>query len=215
MRGEGGFTLVEMLVALALLGMAAMMMATGFASGERVWQGVDQRTAAGESIETAQTLIRERIERLRPVTRTEGAAQFADIDGDAGHLDFIALPPDARRPAPMRRYRLSLDRDGELVLASAGAISGWGGDDGPHDQVMLTHVRDMQISYFGPDPTGGQPLWQEDWSSRETPPRLVRVRLSFGPGDRRSWPELIMRPAASVDTLCVILAETGRCRGRE
>ena len=215
MRSDAGFTLVEMLVALALIGIAAMMMAAGFASGERVWRSAELRAAGGQDVESAQTLIRDRIERLRPVTRFEASTAFADIDGDDDRLDFIALPPDAERPAPMQRYRLSLSDAGDLILASTGALAMAGGQDQPRRTVMLRRVRAMQISYFGADPSGGAPLWQSQWSRRETPPQLVRVRLSFGPGDLRTWPELIMRPAASIDTLCVITPETGRCRGRE
>jgi hypothetical protein len=33
-------------------------------------------------------------------------------------------------------------------------------------------------------------------------------------GDPRVWPELIVHPAATVDSLCVIDAATGDCRGR-
>jgi general secretion pathway protein J len=208
-RRDDGFTLVEMLVSLALLGMAAMMMATGFSSGQRIWMSQERRAAAGQSVEAAQSLIRDRIERLHPATLFETGAAYADIDGDADHVDFIALPSDAERPAPMRRYRLSLGDRGQLMLSSPDPAAGE-----PRSQPVLGGVREMQISYFGPASDGGSPAWQEDWSRRETPPELVRVRLSFAPGDPRSWPELIIRPAASVDTLCTIMAETGRCRGR-
>lgn len=211
---DSGFTLVEMLVSLALLAMAAMMMATGFSSGARLWAREEQRTSAGQSVEAVQSLIRDRIERLRPVTRSEGDKLFSDLDGDAGHFTFIALPTDTERPAPMRRYSLSLDDRGELMLSSTGKLDDSDAPEQAVDKVMLRRVQAMDISYYGPDPSGGSPGWRQEWSDRETPPELVRVRLRFASGDPRTWPELIMRPAASVDTLCTIMAETGKCRGR-
>jgi len=209
---DAGFTLVEMLVSLTLLAMAATMMATGFAAGHRLWASAERRTQDGESVEAAQTLLREGIERLRPATRAKGSRFYSDVDGDTRQFTFIAVPPDAQRPAAMRRYRVSLNDAGDLVLA-------WAPDDGAGqgaftDQVLLRRVDGLEIGYFGPPRPNDPPQWQETWSRQATPPELVRIRVIFGPADRRTWPDLIVRPAATVDTSCLIDADTGKCGGR-
>ena len=115
----------------------------------------------------------------------------------------------------MHRYRLTLGDQGDLALGSAppqvdaeaGAVY--------TDQVLLQDVGGLSISYYGPDETGASPQWRTDWSRRATPPDLVRVRLALKAGDRRVWPDLIVHPAAAVDTLCSIDPSTGACRGRE
>ena len=212
---DAGFTLVEMLVSLTLLALAAVMMLEGLGAGQRLWSGEAARTARGESVEAAQAALRARIERLRPATRFDAKTSYADIEGDDRQLVFIAPPADVNRPAANQRYRLTLDNQGDLVLgrappqvdAEAGAVY--------TDQVLLQDVGGLSISYYGPDETGAAPQWRADWSRRATPPDLVRVRLALKAGDRRVWPELIIHPAARVDTLCVIDAATGSCRGRE
>ena len=213
-HSDDGFTLVEMLVSLALLGMAAVMMFQGLGSGQRLWAGEAVRTGRSETIEAVQTLLRDRLERLQPVTRVAGDAAFADIQGDAREVTFIAPPPESERPAAARRYRLTLNGRGDLLLGAA--EGGLDAAAGPvyRDQVMLRDVADLNISYYGPGPEGGAAQWWSDWNRRIAPPQLVRIRADLRAGDRRVWPELIVQPAATVDTLCLVDAETGFCRGR-
>ena len=210
---DAGFTLVEMLVSLSLLALAAVLMFEGLGASQRLWAGEAARTARGETIEAAQTTLRVRLTRLRPVTQFDGSTPYADIDGDDRRLLFIAPPADVERPSASRRYRLSLNGQGDLLLGAAPIDAGAG--DVYTDQVLLRDVEGLDISYYGADAMGAAPSWRTEWTRRVTPPQLVRVRLALKSGDRRFWPDLIVHPAAVVDTLCSLERTTGSCRGRE
>lgn len=214
-RREDGFTLVEMLVSLTLLAMAAALMATGLASARGLWGRIEGTARRGEQVEAAQTLLRDRIQRLSPVTRFNNGAPYADVDGAGSEIEFTALPLDADRPAPMQRFRLELS-DGDLVLESRGKDPARPNEtaEAPDRRVLLGGVAELNIDYYGADAPGGAPGWRETWSREPAPPELVRIRLKFSDGDRRIWPALVVRPAATVDALCTINAETGVCRGR-
>ena len=212
---DAGFTLIEMLVALALLALAAVLMLEGFESGQRLWAGEAARTLRGESVEAAQSALRARIERLRPITRFDATAAFADIEGTDNRFIFIAPPTDAERPASVRRYRLALSERGDLRLGSAPPQVDAEAGAFYAEQTLLRGVEGLDISYYGPDPKGGEPGWRSSWLHRASPPELVRVRLTLQATDHRVWPDLIVRPAATIDTLCVIDPVTGSCRGRQ
>jgi general secretion pathway protein J len=212
---EAGFTLVEMLVSLTLLALAAGMMLEGLGSGRRLWAGEAARTARGESVEAAQSMLRGKLERLLPTSRFEGATIFADISGGDRQLVFLAPPPDVERPAAARRYRLSLSDQGDLMLGAQPLQVDAGPGDVYTDQVLLRDVGGLDISYYGPDLAGGAPRWRTEWTRRATPPELVKVKLSLKSGDQRVWPDLIVQPAALIDTLCSVDPTTGSCRGRE
>ena len=81
--------------------------------------------------------------------------------------------------------------------------------------MLLRDVERLEISYYGPDAAGAAAQWWSDWTPRATPPELVKIRLALKTGDRRVWPELVVHPAAVVDSLCSIDSTSGLCRGRE
>jgi hypothetical protein len=43
-------------------------------------------------------------------------------------------------------------------------------------------------------------------------PELVRIRVGFAPGDRRVWPDLIIRPAVTIDGTCRVNRTARQCR---
>lgn len=210
-RTEAGFTLVEMLVSLALLAIAAVLIGRSFAIDRAALWRVQDRASSGERVEAAQNAIRSRLEHLFAEASYEGQSPTVAMDGAPDRLTFLAPGNDPR--TPIRRYRLALSPGGDLTLASAdkAAAEMTGLSDGA---ILLPKVDRLQIDYFGPSGAAGAPAWVGSWTGRAAPPRLVRIRLGLPPGDRRVWPDLIVRPAASVDSGCVIDADTGGCRGR-
>jgi hypothetical protein len=204
-----------MLVALALMGLAAALMLEGLGSAQRLWAGEATRIGRSETIAAAQATLRARLERLYPATRFNGAASYTDVEGGERWLAFLAPPADAERPAAAQRFRLALSDRGELLLGVARPRVDETDPTVYRDTVMLRDVKDLDVSYYGPGPDGGVSQWWSDWSRRPAPPAAVRVKVTFGPDDRRTWPELIVHPAATVDTLCSLDPATGLCRGRE
>ena len=103
----------------------------------------------------------------------------------------------------MQQVRLALDARGDLTLGPKAA-----------PPVLLHGVKSVELAYWGASPTDPEPAWHAAWSRMQNPPELVRVRLAFADGDRRIWPELIVRPAVQVNADCIFDAETGACRGQ-
>jgi general secretion pathway protein J len=210
---DRGFALVEALAALAVTAMIALMLLTGLATGRRVWEGVDTREASGEELESAQSMLRDRLEQAYSAVQYEANPPIVDFRGSGETVSFLANPPDDGRPAPIRRYSLSLDGAGELLLAS---VTDAAPNAAPADrvQVLLRGVRAIDIAYFGARNGDAKPSWGPLWRDQPALPDLVRVRLAFRPGDVRSWPELIVRPRMTIDANCQIDLGSHHCKGR-
>ncbi|MCF4164786.1 prepilin-type N-terminal cleavage/methylation domain-containing protein [Zavarzinia compransoris] len=201
---QRGVSLVESLVALALLAFLSLLMLQGVASGSLLVGGAMRRTATAETIEGAQALLRQRITRAWPATRYDQGPPVADFGGDDRNLTFWAPPPEAGGPGPMRRYHLEI-AGGDLVLSGRPGLARR--DATP--EVLLRGVRRLAIAYL--DDAGE---WRRDWAGQARPPRLVRIEVEFPAGDGRWWPALLVHPVTTVDVDCVQGEIAGRCAGR-
>lgn len=211
---DGGFTIIELLVSLVILAMLSLMVISGLGAGRRVWERMDDNALAIEQVEGAQTVLRDRIERMYGATRYDQAQPYADFRGLPNRLNFLAPPPEVARPQALRRYDLSLSSNGDLLLSSWSDVAA----DPDHPAIttvtVLHGVQAIDLAYFGAVPPDPTPRWRSSWDHVAAPPRLVRLRLAFAPGDRREWPEMIVKPAADVDIRCILDIATGRCGGR-
>jgi general secretion pathway protein J len=213
MRDTRGFALTELLVALVLVGLISMLIVTGVSTGRRVWERADAAATAGETVEAAHATLRHRLEHAFPATRFDASAPYSDFLGSAKTMSFLGPDGDARRPGALRRYVVELTLAGELALTSTSDLSD--PDAGPHErQVLLRGVGSIDLAYFGASAPDNVPRWRFGWRKQAGLPQLVRVRVQFADGDRRWWPELIVHPAATIDSLCVLDTASHRCRGR-
>jgi general secretion pathway protein J len=208
-----GYAIAEMLASLVILGMIGTMMISGITTGRRVWERMDANDVAAENVAGAQLLLRERIESAFPATRNDTVPPYADFEGKADEISFLGEARDSERPTALRRYRLALDTDGDLVLSVVSDVAL--NQTVPSSVLVLLHgVQDFDVAYFGPQPKG-PPAWQLSWEKQPSLPQLVRIRVQFEQGDRRAWPELLIKPMVTIDSLCVLNAANGRCRGRQ
>jgi general secretion pathway protein J len=210
---EAGYTLVELLASLIIIGLASAMMLSGISTGHRVWERADLANAAGETISGSQMLLRGRIERAFPATRYDKIPTYVDFFGASNGVTFLAPPRDIRAPQALMRYTLSLAPNGDLLLTDLSDVAI--DPKAPGEPLVLLHnVQQLDIAYFGVVPPDKTPSWHDQWQQRPTLPLLMRVRVQFPPDDGRSWPELLIKPFATVDSMCVLTVMTGKCRGR-
>lgn len=205
-----GFSLVELLVALAVLGLLSGLLLSGAQAGRRVWERAARREAGVDQIASVQRVLRDRIEGAIPVTQY-GTRVYADLSGDARSLFFYGPAPVGESPGAPRVYRLSQSTGAELVLSGVGDLAP---DPAAarRDRVLLRGVRDVEFAFYGAAAPDAQRRWRDSWIEQPTPPELIRIRVAFT--DARAWPDLVMRPAATVDLNCVLNFNNGRCKGR-
>ena len=208
-----GFALVEALASLVVVGMIGLMLMAGVTTGRRVWERIDTREAVGEGLDAAQTTLRDRLEQAFPQTLYDQNPPYVDFQGRSEGVVFLANPPDSGRPAPLRRYTLSLDTAGELVLSSISDAAAPSRAVVSRD-VLLRGVRQLDLAYFGAFQTDITRRWRPVWPSNPSLPELIRIRLTFEPGDPRQWPDLIIRPRTTIDSACLLNSIIHRCKGR-
>lgn len=194
---ESGFTLVELLVALSLLALLAMLLHAGIRDGARAWRTVDARSGQLESLLLAQSFLRERISSLGPPPDiAEPAAGTAWFDGADDRLTITTPWLETLPVAGLYRMQFAAaPASGE----PAGLVVRWEPQSDPGtasprsagQRELLDGMRRLHFAYFGAAEEGGPKAWHETWRSGTRPPELVRLDVEFDdPG--RIWPTLIV-----------------------
>lgn len=186
-----GFTLLELLVAITLLGFVVVGLASGLRFGARAWEASAARTARHADLDPVYAVLRTLI------------ADGRSLVGQAGMLQLVGFPPIALGDPLPHDLQLVMEADGRLLLRWRPHRRGADPAAGlPFQEAELaSRLAALEIAYLprvtSADAAGAQrpPVWLPLWRDRAKPPGLVRIRLRLPPGDRRSWPELVVAPA--------------------
>lgn len=186
---DAGFTLLELLVALVVLGFILAGLGQGVRYGLRA-ADIQARTLAERSeLDAVDRALRRLIEQTDPGTARDGSG----FQGSAGRLAFVSELPAASGLAT-RHADIALGLDGarRLMLRATPHRPGkpFGPPPPPIETELLRDVDRVEFSYFARDSAAG---WTSAWGGKELP-LLIRLRVVFPPGDRRHWPDIVASP---------------------
>lgn len=196
-RRARGFTLLELLVAITLFGLIALMLLAGLRFGTRAWEaGVAGAEQAAE-VQLAQSFLRRELSQARAPDGRQGPEGPA-FEGTREAVHFIAPLPDHVGVSGL--YRLSVyvaGEPGEKRLMASWRLVRRDEDAEPTEAesgetLLLERIADAEFSYLGRE-EGAPRDWQDSWQDEEGLPALVRVRVEFDEDDR-TWPDLVVAP---------------------
>ncbi len=194
-----GFTFVELLIALLLLGLMSLALVGGLRFGTRAWEAGTRQAQTAGKIERVQNLLRRQLTQplVAPAGNAEVSSAFA---GDPQSLVFVAPWLAQVGGGGATAFQLT-GEDGEegprLVLRWFPFGEDWDGsfpDDPERTRVLMTGLRDLAISYYGVPQGAEAAEWTDDWTGQQTPPALVAIEGRFDEADRRVWPRLVIAP---------------------
>ncbi|BAU50062.1 general secretion pathway protein J [Sulfurifustis variabilis] len=204
-RAEG-FTLVELLVALAVLGAAMTLLASALWLGPRAWEAIEERTTAAHDARLAQLFLRRQLEQAQPLAflAADGEARVG-FAGERRLLRFVSPLPAHVGPGGMYWFTVEVAEDrgtSRLILRTElFQTEEWDRFDpaAPESLVLVEGLREAEFDYLGrAEPDRPPPQWVSRWDREDELPRLVRLRLRFERAGADVREELTMAPKASV-----------------
>ena len=109
MKNEKGFTLIEVLVALGLLGVFAAAFLTGIATSSKAILIADERTIA-------ESLARSQMEYIKELDYINGATSYDSAPIPAEHVGFSATIDVVELAAGLQKITVTIDYYGEVVI---------------------------------------------------------------------------------------------------
>lgn len=202
--GQGltpGFTLVELLVALAILSAALTVIMATFVTAVNAWR---RGSAFLEELHHGEIVMNQLVTALRSAAYftthpSKYGMRFTDDSGryPADSVSWVCsgeafLPPDSPLAGGLHRLLLEIGTDdrGEPVM-KAWAYPPLMDEEGlyPESWTVSDQVRGLNLRFYDPE----DQIWEEDWEDTNSLPRLVEVSLYLDPLEEYGEPVVLKR----------------------
>ena len=193
---QSGFTLLEILVALVVLGFLMVGLTQGVRAGLTMWGAQTRRVGETADLDASARVLRRLLSgiSLPAAGGVLGASSTEKFEALPESLTFVGDLPTGF--GTTRRADITLElHEGRLVLR-------WtprrhelsiAPPPEPIETELIRGVERFDLAYWGSPSPSESAGWQSRWDRRDIP-ELIRVRLGFAKGDRRRWPDLMAAP---------------------
>jgi general secretion pathway protein J len=216
-----GFTLIEMVLALVLLGAMMLLIYSGLSFGLKGWDAAESNGRRTADRRIAENFLRREIGETFPLRFKDPLNLKLAFDGQSDALRFASA-----RPAGISAGGLSLvgiaveaaddrSRNKNLVMRRAmpdDAAKDFGPLDKGERTVLFDNVESVVFQYFGSENDFTDPQWVDAWQYPGRVPQLVRLRIKAADGTM--LPEMVVRLMLSEEAGCLESAFQRVCRPR-
>ena len=219
-RREAGFTLLEILVAMTVLGVLTGLLSTGLNFGTRIWEREKGQLDVATELQLVQDVLRRLLTQALPLSQPSegGKSQEPVFVGNEESVEFLGPPPAQLLVGGIYAYRLvaRTEADGvRLVLdwrlrppqggtarvrVTNAELEGQDQLSTEHEVVLLKGLSSAEFSFYGAAEEGSSSSWRNTWRNSTKSPQLVRLKVSFRPGDPRTWPDLVVAPRVMLES---------------
>jgi len=194
--GDAGFTLLEMLVAISLLGIILALAYGGLRIGVKSADRGERFIERAEQMRAAQGFLRSQLSQTLSLTIEEHDGERELFLGEEEKMSFVAAMPGYLGRGGPQIQTVWLQRgEGGLEMLFAHRLLNVPDDEPQGEPVLLMdHIRRGHFEYL---PLAGseeadREQWTSEWDLPNAVPGLVRIVLELDPALNQRWPELLV-----------------------
>ncbi|MEQ1636940.1 MAG: prepilin-type N-terminal cleavage/methylation domain-containing protein [Methylococcales bacterium] len=220
MLGQVGFTLLEVLIGMSLLGVMMVLLFGSLRVCVQNWDAGEDKLAEVSQTAIIQSFFINHLQNLLPLQDNFSEKKLFSFQGDTSNLQFVSSMPASAGRLGLQLFTIALNntktKTGNITVSMRPFFPVTDGNDWKtEDVIILKAVKNLTFEYFGTDETNeaqlnAPPKWQKTWLEKNKTPLLVKVMIEFINGTH--WPELIV--ALKVDNSSVMINPFGIVNGR-
>lgn len=184
MKHTSGFTLLELLIGLVLLGFIMVLLFGGFSLATRSWEAVESRALDAADEQAASAFVRRVLGGVQPLRMHHLPGQPLAFSGQSDRLILVAPLTEqtglrtielavVRQAGPAASYELVL-RDGPPPYGFANLLDVLAE---AKPRTLIDDLAEVHFEFFGTTGPAEGSRWQAVWQSAENLPALIRMRL--------------------------------------
>ncbi len=195
---DKGFTLIEMLIAMTLLGIMVVLLFTSLKIAAESWNAGEGKVAEVNKKSVVYQFFKRHLTTIRPVlaesTQRDSIGEDASIPGLAfqGHsqsMQFVAAMPAASTRKGLQVFTIAAERaEPSTIMVTLSPYQQTEPRE-PEQVVLLEHVKGFAFSYFGKKDESSDAGWQPEWTGLDHLPQLIKVSIKLDDGSY--WPDMV------------------------
>lgn len=189
-RGQAGFTLLELVVAITLMGLVLVMLYSGLRVGLSGWDSGEARAEATNRLRLVEEFLRRQLAQSMEVYQiNDRQERVVAFTGRADRIEFVA--PMLAQLGQGGLYRVWIETDdGRLWIRWRPYLPADPNAGEERETALLEGVSGIEWAYFGAERDDDpRTEWRSDWASPTRRPLLVRLNLTL---QDQPWPDLVV-----------------------
>lgn len=204
---QQGFTLLELLIAITLLGFILVLLFGGLRLGVRSWDASQKQVDSLNSVRSLENFLRREMSVIHPYRWKNGPTRPLAFFGERNKLSFVAPLPSRVGGGGLYVISIALEQQGKdkrviwRYLPLSAQMRDFSALSETTQMVLaaseLSQVEDIWLSYFGRENEAAAPRWMDRWENEAFLPMLIRVQVRLANG--AEWPDFVVAPMLSAD----------------
>ena len=175
-QSEKGFTLLELVISIAILAVITLITAGAMRLGFSSVDKGEKRIESLERLRASLNIIDSQIQSEIPISYTKEASKRYYFKGERDFLQFTTNYSiwGGQKGYVLVAYRVITDPQGKQALSSSEDIIGIGGN---RETLLLVSYDNIFFEYFYKGPTDEKGDWVDAWTDETSIPEKIRLRL--------------------------------------
>lgn len=193
---QRGFTLIEVLIAMTLLSIMVVLLFGSLRICAQSWEQGENKITEVNEVAVVFNFFQRHLSSAIPLWNdfVEKEEKTFSFQGKKKSLQFVSVFPASAGRSGMQLFSMQpQQQDGEQVIkvTLTPFFPVTEGEEWQKEEVvLLKHVSDFTLAYFGAADDGSESRWQEEWLEKDVQPQLVKISINTTNGI--FWPEMII-----------------------
>lgn len=219
-RSSAGFTLIELVVAMTLLGTMMLLLYSGLSFALRSWDAGDANGRRTADRRIGENFLRRELLEMFPMRWKDPMTVKVAFSGETQRLRFVSSRPAGISMGGLSLVGVEVEGDARaherhLVMRRA-MPDDEARDFGPLDRaersIIIADVDSVTFAYFGAVNDFSEPKWADAWAFPGRVPQMVRIRVKTADGT--FLPEMVVKLMLGEEAGCLENAFQRMCRPR-
>jgi general secretion pathway protein J len=196
LRSAMGFTLIEVLIAMTLLSIMVVLLFSSLRICAQSWEQGENKITEVNEVAVVYNFFQRHLSSAIPLWNdfTKKQDKTFSFQGKKQSLQFVSVFPASVGRSGQQLFSITQqEEDNEQVIkvTLTPFFPVTEGEEWNREEVvLLRHVSDFALAYFGPTDAGSENSWQDEWLEKDVQPSLIKISINTANGI--FWPDMII-----------------------